>query len=401
LNISVLLCKKEFRNFFLADIISGFGVGLTTVGANWYMLQATNSNKLVGLYLTVNVLAGFLMSPLAGILTDRFSRKSVILWTFLGRAIPMILITAVIGMYGFNLWAMYGLAILTGAGWITYMASSRSYVQAILPKKLLGTANSFIEVSLQVGMFAAGAISGLILNYTGFVTILVINVVMFLVAVLLIMSIQRDTSVPTDTKRSSTGYIAGVCYILNHKLILSIGIISILPLIVTQLFNVSSPDYVSTILKANSVIYGLADMGYGIGGLVAGIITGFLIHKFSEKHIIVCFFIFATGGLMTLYLTQLIPLTIVCTFILGLSNSSLRVVINTVLMEQVEQQYMGRATSIWNGIAQLIEVFASTLMGIANDSFGANIGFLWMAAIMLVGALWSLIMMSRINVKGN
>ena len=281
------------------------------------------------------------------------------------------------------------------------MASSRSYVQAILPKKLLGTANSFIEVSLQVGMFAAGAISGLILNYTGFVTILVINVVMFLVAVLLIMSIQRDTSVPTDTKRSSTGYIAGVCYILNHKLILSMGIISMLPLIVTQLFNVSSPDYVSTILKANSVIYGLADMGYGIGGLVAGLITGFLIHKFSEKHIIVCFFIFATGGLMTLYLTQLIPLTIVCTFILGLSNSSLRVVINTVLMEQVEQQYMGRATSIWNGIAQLIEVFASTLMGIANDSFGANIGFLWMAAIMLVGALWSLIMLSRINVKGN
>jgi len=104
---------------------------------------------------------------------------------------------------------------------------------------------------------------------------------------------------------------------------------------------------------------------------------------------------------MTLYLTHSIPLTIVCTFILGLSNSSLRVVINTVLMEQVEQQYMGRATSIWNGIAQLIEVLASTLMGIANDTFGANIGFLWMAVIMLVGALWSFIMLSRINVKGN
>lgn len=61
---------------------------------------------------------------------------------------------------------------------------------------------------------------------------------------------------------------------------------------------------------------------------------------------------------------------------LGLSNSSLRVVINTVLMEQVDKQYMGRATAIWNGVAQLIEVFASTFMGITNDAFGANIGFL-------------------------
>lgn len=235
MNISKLLLKKEFRNFFLAGIISGFGVGLTTVGANWYMLQATNSNKLVGVYLTINVLAGFLMSPLAGMLTDKFSRKIVILWTFLGRALPMLLITIAIGVSGFSLWAMFSLAILTGAGWITYMASSRSYVQAILPKELLGTANSFIEVSLQVGMFAAGAISGIILNYTGLVIILIINVVMFLVAVFLIMTIKKDTSVRENDQQNSAGFLIGLQYVLKHKLIFSLGIISILPLIVTQL----------------------------------------------------------------------------------------------------------------------------------------------------------------------
>jgi len=401
MNMLKLWHDTKFRNFILADIISGFGVGLTTVGANWYMLQATKSNKLVGLYLTVNVLAGFLMSPLAGSLTDKFARKTVILWTFLGRALPMMLIAIIIGKFGFNLWAMYGLAILTGAGWITYMAASRSYVQAILPKALLGTANSFIEVSLQVGMFAAGAISGVILHYTGFLTILVINILMLLVATGLILSIQKDQTAHKTQGQVSLGFLAGVRYILKHRLILSMGIISILPLIVTQLFNVSSPDYVSTILKANSVVYGLADMGYGIGGLVAGLITGFLIHKFKEKWIIVFFFSFATSGLLVLYLTHIVSVTIVCTFMLGLSNSSLRVVINTVLMEQVDSQYMGRATSIWNGIAQLIEVFASTFMGIADDVFGANVGFLWMAMIMLIGAGWSLMMLTSFNVKGS
>lgn len=144
----ILLRKKEFRNFFLADIISGFGVGMTTVGANWYILQETGSNKSVGFYLTINVLAGFLMSPLAGILTDRMFRKNLILWTFLGRAIPMALIAIVFWQIGFNIWLMFLLSIVTGAGWITYMASSRSYVQAVLPKGLLGSANAFIEVSL-------------------------------------------------------------------------------------------------------------------------------------------------------------------------------------------------------------------------------------------------------------
>lgn len=399
MNITNLLGRREFRNFFLADIISGFGVGLTTVGANWYMLQATHSNKLVGLYLTVNVLAGFLMSPLAGSLTDKFSRKQVILWTFLGRAVPMSLIALVIGYAGFNLWAMYGLAILTGAGWITYMAASRSYVQAVLPEELLGTANSFIEVSLQVGMFAAGAISGIILNYTGFMIILVINIIMFVAAVLLVAAIKADSPVNKGVNEESAGFSNGLAYIWKHKSILSMGIISILPLIVTQLFNVSSPDYVSTVLRANSVVYGFADMGYGVGGLAAGLITGYLINHFENKNIIVFFFTLATIGLLTLYWTHVIPLTYVCTFSLGLSNSALRVVINTVLMHRVDKKFMGRATSIWNGTAQLIEVFASTLMGVANDKFGANIGFLWMAVIMLIGAVWSFIMLNTTKLR--
>lgn len=399
MNMTNLLGRREFRNFFLADIISGFGVGLTTVGANWYMLQATHSNKLVGMYLTVNVLAGFLMSPLAGSLTDKFSRKQVILWTFLGRTVPMSLIALVIGYAGFNLWAMYGLAILTGAGWITYMAASRSYVQAVLPEELLGTANSFIEVSLQVGMFAAGAISGIILNYTGFMIILVINIIMFVAAVLLVAAIKADSPVNKGVNEESAGFSNGLAYIWKHKSILSMGIISILPLIVTQLFNVSSPDYVSTVLRANSVVYGFADMGYGVGGLAAGLITGYLINHFKDKNIIVFFFTLATIGLLTLYWTHVIPLTYVCTFSLGLSNSALRVVINTVLMHRVDKKFMGRATSIWNGTAQLIEVFASTLMGVANDKFGANIGFLWMAVIMLIGAVWSFIMLNTTKLR--
>ncbi|WP_205526800.1 MFS transporter [Bombilactobacillus bombi] len=336
------MIKPEFRNFFFADIISGFGVGLTTVGANWYVLQSTQSNKLVGMYLTINVLAGFLMSPLAGILTDKFSRKNVILWTFLGRVLPMILIAIIINSYGFSMLSMYGLAILTGAGWITYMAASRSYIQSILPNKLLGTANSFIEVSLQVGMFSAGAISGIILKYTGFLVILIINIIMFIIASLLIFLIKENDTVSNESRQNSTNFITGIKYILNHKMILSIGIISILPLIVTQLFNVSSPDYVSTILKTSSVIYGFVDMGYGIGGLVAGLVTGLLINKYIKRNIIVSFFILAAIALLSLYFTHVVFLTIICTFALGLSNSSLRVVINTILMEQVEKQFMGR-----------------------------------------------------------
>ena len=382
---------KDFRRFLLADVISGLGVGMTTVGANWYILSQTHSNKIVGFYLTINVLAGFIMSPLAGIITDRFFRKKVILWSFIGRVLPIIFITIYFYILGFNLILMYILSIVMGMGWITYMAASRSYIQSILPDSLLGSANSFIEISLQVGMFSAGALSGIILNYTGFVAILVINALVFLIAIILVNSIKNDSTLDLNIHKENSQISKGIKYVWNNKLVFNIGIISILPLIVTQLFNVSAPGYVSSILNANSVVYGLSDMSYGIGGLVAGFISGYLINRFSNKKLIIIFFALASLVLITLFVGRSIVFMYLCNFFLGLSNSSLRVSMNTILMSSVKKTFMGRVTAIFNGLAQLIEVFASTLMGTFNDKLGADFGFLVMFVIMIIGVVASVV----------
>ncbi|WP_125982648.1 MFS transporter [Loigolactobacillus iwatensis] len=380
-----LLKNHEFRNFFFADIISSFGVGMTTVGANWYLLAETHSNQYVGIYLTLNVLAGFLMAPLAGSITDRFSRKTVIFITFLVRGGLIALIALYFASTGFSLWLMYLLALITGAGWITYMAASRSYVQTMLPKGMLGSANSFIEISLQVGMFTAGAASGVILHYTGFTVILVINALVFLVSSLLIVKIKKDP--PSMTQGMNSGLKGGLKYILHNRLILIVGLLSILPLIVTQLFNVSSPDYVATILRSNSVVYGFADMSYGIGGLVSGLLMASILRKFRKKIITFTLFSIVVLALIVLFLGHQISLMYIASLLIGLANSSLRIVLNTILMTHIDSQFMGRATSLWNGMAQFIEIFASTYIGVLNDSYGANYGFLCMAFIMAIGMI--------------
>ncbi|AWW98872.1 MFS transporter [Oenococcus oeni] len=209
-------------------------------------------------------------------------------------------------------------------------------------------------------------------------------------ASLLIIGIKKDKIVVRKVSDSSLGFRFGLMYVWHHKLILSIGIISILPLIVTQMFNVSSPDYISTVLKSNSVVYGLADMSYGAGGLLAGLITSWLILIFPNKKIIVNLFALASLVLFFLYIGRFVLLMYLCTFLLGFSNSALRVVINTVLMKEVDKSFMGRSTSIWNGIAQFIEIFISTVIGITNDHLGAAFGFLCVFAIMFVGVFWSL-----------
>lgn len=66
----------NFRWFFLAEIIYAFGVGISTVGTNWYLIDKTNDSHLLGIMLALNVLAGFLASPIIGGLADKYNRKT-------------------------------------------------------------------------------------------------------------------------------------------------------------------------------------------------------------------------------------------------------------------------------------------------------------------------------------
>ncbi|WP_395430277.1 hypothetical protein [Fructilactobacillus sanfranciscensis] len=81
-----------------------------------------------------------------------------------------------------------------------------------------------------------------------------------------------------------------------------LGILSVLPLLVTQIFNVSMPGYISHILHVSSVSYGITDMFYGIGGLVAGLITAKLLEKMTKKNLLIDFFLIASLALLALFI---------------------------------------------------------------------------------------------------
>jgi len=196
------MLKKNFSFFFLADIISGFGVGMATIGANWFLMEETGSLSAVGLMLSLNVIAGFLVSPFTGTITDTFNRKTVIQATFLLRALSIGILTVLFMNGGFELSYIYAFAIINGVGWSIYMSASRSLLQELVEEEELSKGNSFLEISLQVGMFMAGGASGFIYKFAGFETILMINTSMFLLSSLLITFVKY-TSIPLEKNGES------------------------------------------------------------------------------------------------------------------------------------------------------------------------------------------------------
>lgn len=381
-----ILKPRNFRHFFFSDIISGFGVGMSTIGANWFLMDQTGSIQLIGFMLSLNVIAGLVISPFIGTLTDRFNRKKIILWTNFFRTLGIVAVICLYLIFGFHTEYLYFFTIINGMSWAIYMSASRSLVQELLTEKELINGNSLVEISLQVGMFMAGAASGILYKYFGFELILTINAIAFILSSLFLYRVQYNPIVIENKEETFfANFKDGISYLKERPYIFWIGVVAIVPLISTMVYNVVLPGYVTNSVQGDSIVFGLSDMCYGIGGLLSGFIAAPFARKISKHGTIALFFLLAISSLLALAFNKYIFVLYLGSVFIGLSNSSLRILINTTIMETVSKSYMGRALSVWMAISLLLQTFFASGLGVLIERYSAGVGFICMSVLMLLG----------------
>lgn len=375
----------NFRWFFLAEIIYAFGVGISTVGTNWYLIDKTNDSHLLGIMLALNVLAGFLASPIIGGLADKYNRKNIIMMTYIMQIILYVVIVTSLIIYGFHTYLVISFVIVNGIGWTTYMATSRSLVKQILSPDEYSSANSLLEISLQTGMFTAGGLAGLLYQLNGFTVIILITIATFLISILFLTKVNVNK--PTTSKNSEyliKEYLKGWQFLKNNKVIFTFGVISIIPMVFTMIFNVTLPSYVYNTLQLTSIDFGLSDMLYGIGGLAAGIISTVIIKKVPAKiMVLLLFLVLALNSILFVSINSAIYLFI-GSCVLGYSISSIRIYMNTAIMNSVSDEYIGRSFTIWASLSLLMQSFVSPILGKGVNELGDTIGFNIILSVSLI-----------------
>lgn len=384
----------NFRWFFLAEIISAFGVGISTVGANWYLIDRTNDSHLLGIMLSLNVIAGFLASPIIGGLADNYNRKNIIMLTYIFQVILYMFIVISLIIYGFHAYLIISFAVVNGIGWTTYMATSRSLVKQILSPEEYPPANSLLEISLQTGMFTAGGLAGILYQFKGFALIIGITIATFLVSIFILLRMNIDKpNITKDSNNLIMQYLKGWKFLKRNQILFVFGLISIIPMVFTMIFNVSLPSYVYNTLKLTSIEFGISDMLYGIGGLSAGIFSAVIIKKIPTKNIIFSLFLLLVINSIAFISIQSAIYLFIGSFVLGYSISSIRIYMNTVIMNSVSDEYTGRVFTIWTSLSLLIQSFISPTLGKGVDKLGDNVGF----AIILIASLIIITLLIFIN----
>ena len=87
--IQLLRENANFRMLWLGQIVSLFGDWFNLIASAALVATLTESGFAVGGLFVVRMLAPFLVSPIAGVVADRYSRKTVLLWTDILRGVTV------------------------------------------------------------------------------------------------------------------------------------------------------------------------------------------------------------------------------------------------------------------------------------------------------------------------
>ncbi|HML97347.1 MAG TPA: MFS transporter [Tepidiformaceae bacterium] len=264
-------------NLVLAEGISASGDAFLLTAASVTVFRETDSTTAVSLLLGLAALPTVVLSPLAGTLADRYSRRRIMVGVdAVSAAACLAALTAVAVL-------PLAVAVFLAVG-IVYSLSTfhRPAAQALLPvlsgEQQLGRANSGLRLATSLANIAGPAAAGLLVGRGGFELVLAVDAATFAVSGVLVLAITAIPAQATPAVRRSVfaDAVEGLNYARRERniriVIAAIGV----TLLVGTVVNAGTLPLVSRSLDLPESRYGALLAIEGAGAMALAIVFLYL-----------------------------------------------------------------------------------------------------------------------------
>lgn len=380
---------RNYRLFFGGQSISLIGTWMQRIAMPWMVYHLTGSAFLLGVVSFAGQIPTFLLSPVAGVITDRFSRYKVLLITQIASLIQATTL-AVLTLAGvIEVWHLVVLSIILGSVNAFDVPSRHSFVIEMVEKKEdLGNAIALNSMMFNGARLIGPSVAGLILATTGEGICFLINAIsyLFVIASLFMMKVNprkiehRESRLLKELKEG-LDYTFGFAPI-KHLLIL-LGVVNLLG----ASYQVLMPVYAKEILHGGSDTFGFL---MGAGGLGALIGAGYLASR--ESVLKLGRIIPAAAGLFGVSLIIMsflnwLPASLILMFFVGLGLMLHTASSNTILQTITDEDKRGRVMSFYTMAIMGTAPFGSLLAGFMAKTIGTPYTIMIGGLSSLAGAL--------------
>src|SRR5579859_6786273 len=399
-----IMQKKGLRFIFAANVISMIGSGMNSAAVAWYILQATHSEIALGTFAVVQTLPAILLLPFTGVIIDREDRRRLVMLLDAARAI-IILIVSILAFTGkAKIWELYLMNTLVAAGFWMFWPTITALIQELTPGEEFVHANTFLLAGIQGGWLIAGSIVGFVYNRIGLGGVLLIDFSTYLVSFLCYFAVRKGRHVvprpaelradivaaETAVERFVREMREGIQFLRGRPKLVLLGVSWALFLAAMMTGVVVTPPLSDKIFHAGAMGYGWLNAGWGTGAFMSALYAPWFIAGLGARRSIAI-----SMGLLTIsmILAPLSPVLAIAVFLYGVMGSARGVsgvAMNTSIMEQVPQHFMGRVQNTFYFAGTALQICLAFLVGaVAQVSLVAGFSIIGLVyAVAFVCASW-------------
>lgn len=383
---------RNYRLFFGGQGISLIGTWMQRIAMPWLVYNLTGSVFLLGVVSFSGQIPTFILTPLAGVITDRWSKYKVIL---LANILSMIqaLILAVLCLTGkVQIWHIVVLAVGLGIVNAFEVPARQSFVVDMVEKKEdLGNAIALNSLIFNGARLIGPSIAGIILASSSEGICFLINAVSYIFVIISLLMMNKILK-PVKKKEEHVikELIDGLHYTFGYAPIKHLIILLTVSSLLGMSYSVLMPVFTKEVLLGGSNTYGFLMGAAGLGALMGAI---FLASRESVIKLgkIVPFSAMLFGfSLIGLSFSRSISVSLILMFFIGLGMMTQTATSNTILQTITDDDKRGRVMGFYSMAIMGTAPFGSLMAGGMAKIVGAPVTIFIVGTATVIGALFFL-----------
>ena len=283
MNLKVLK-NKNLVLVILGQFVSGFGTMMQSFALSLYVLQKTGSAALFSSVMALSIIPRVVLTPIAGVVADRFSRKKMIVIMDMVSAFAVAVFCGIYIINGeLNLVSIYILTMLLSAINSFFTPSMSAIVPDIVSKDQLADVNSIGALPQSILGFISPLAGGVLFGLFGIFPIMIINAISFFASSIseMFIKIKKESLQPAhEREHYFVSFKQGLKFIKSKpEIMLMVGVAVIANFALSPIFSVALPIVLLQDFGVSEQLYGLFNSLTTIGMLIAPIFAAKIIKK--------------------------------------------------------------------------------------------------------------------------
>ncbi|MEI7998805.1 MAG: MFS transporter [Candidatus Omnitrophota bacterium] len=380
---------RNYRLFFAGQSVSLVGTWLQLTALPWLVYRMTSSVFLLGVVGFLSQIPTFILTPLAGVLIDRFDRRRLLVITQIASMLQALILWVLLVSGHMSVPAILALSFLLGLiNAIDIPARQSFVVDMVESKNDLGNAIALNSSMVHAARLIGPTIAGVLIGIAGEASCFLLNALSFLAVIfsLLKMNIRPVLKASSDTSLWQ-GIQEGISYVRGSVPMKAILILMAIVSLSGMPYMVFMPVFAKDIFNGTPSTLGFLIAASGLGALCGAV---YLASRQGIKglgRIMAGSSALFGLGLMVFALSKILWLSWAAMVLIGFGMIIQFAASNTILQTIVEDTKRGRVMSLYTVAFMGMTPIGSFIEGALAHRIGVSTTIFIGGAVCLIAAI--------------